>query len=124
MILVLLQNPYRERGVDRYNDREFWLGRMWSSYTGKRLKEMLPEDMNIWVDNASWNWGEESSACFPADLVHIKNLVSKLEPEKILACGRIAQEGLRKLNIEYIPAPHPAYRALSKKMTAEIRSKL
>lgn len=124
MILVLLQNAYYPGGCKRPMNRRLWLWLLWRSHTGKRLKEMLPEGLEYYVDEANPKIGEHADACFPADLTHLSRLLDTVHPTLILACGRIAQEGCRKLDVPFMSVPHPAWRFLSKETTAEIRRKL
>lgn len=121
MLLVILQNAYRETG--KYKDRDEWMERMWCSHTGRRLKEMLP-DIEVYVENANPKLGRESNSIFPPDISHLKNVIKVTKPKVILACGKVAQEGLDELGVDYIPAPHPAWRQLSKKDTSRIRKKI
>jgi 2-methylisocitrate lyase-like PEP mutase family enzyme len=85
---------------------------------------MLPDGVEVYVENASPRIGRKPNAVFPPDLEHIESVLEQVQPSVILACGRLAQTGLDKLGVNYVPAPHPAYRALSHEMTAEIRKKL
>jgi len=93
---------------------------MWLSHTGSRLKEMLPDGSQVYVANANPKIGKETGAIFPPDLEHMQKVIDEINPELILGCGKIAQRGLSEMGIEYISAPHPAWRALSKKETGRI----
>lgn len=118
-LLVILQNEY---GLgEEPLPRHVWLRRLWHSYTGKRLSEMLPEGCQVEVINASQLMGKGPAACFPPDPEYIARMVSTYRPDVILACGRVAQAGARALGLQYISAPHPAWRRLSKERTQEIR---
>ncbi len=122
MLLVVLQNAYRNGGV--YISREEWLERLWVSHTGRRLREMLPDGCEPYVINASPQIGTHSGAVYPPDLAHIQAAIDRVRPDTILACGKLAQAGLDQLGVSYIAAPHPAWRRLSKARTAAIREKL
>lgn len=119
MILVFLQNAYRKNG-NGYRNREHWLGRMWLSHTGSRLKEMLPDGSQVYIENANPRVGKETNSMFPPDLKHMQKVIDEVNPDVILGCGKIAQKGLSEMGVEYISAPHPAWRALSRKETERI----
>jgi len=123
MILVFLQNAYRKNG-NGYRNREHWLRRMWLSHTGSRLKEMLPDESQVYVANANPRVGKETGAVFPPDLEHMQKIIDEINPELILGCGKVAQKGLSEIGVEYVSAPHPAWRALSKKETERICKKI
>ena len=122
MILVVLQNAYREKG--EYVDREEWLERLWLSHTGRRLKTMLPEGVDFYIDNATPEIGKTSDSCFPADAQHLKMVIDTVRPEIILACGLVAQAGLEALGYAYVAAPHPAWRQLKRSHCEWIRIQL
>ena len=126
MILIFLQNAYASKDIKpwKLKQRKIWEPRLWKSHTGKRLKEMLPDGAVFYVANANPIIGTRASDCFDADIIHMQLEICNVKPDVILACGKIAQEGLNRLGQKYIAAPHPAWRLLSKAMTAEIRSKL
>jgi hypothetical protein len=122
-----LQNAYYPDGIepDRIKDRRTWLRLLWRSHTGKRLKEMLPDEIETFITEASPMIGTKPSDAFEADLGFMRSEIQEHSNAKIiLACGKIAQAGLDKLGVTYISAPHPAWRLLSKRMTAEIKEKL
>ena len=85
---------------------------------------MLPTDCEIRVVNASASVGITSKSQFPANTEHIQAQIDKYKPAIILGCGKVAHAGLDKLEVSYIAVPHPAYRALSNKRTAQIRRML
>jgi len=121
MILFILQNAYHS---DKYHFRnsEEWSEDLIRSHTGRRLKEMFPVGINVVVVNASPLIGESAKSCFNADLSYIQEKIDRYRPAIICACGRIAQNGCRKLNLDFVSAPHPAWRALTKVQTKQIRN--
>ena len=125
-LLVILQNAYgvTEKRRKQLTTERLWLCGLWNSQTGKRLKEMLPSNLNIKIINASQKIGCYADAQFPPDKKYLKNNISEFQPDVILACGRIAQQGMDALNIPYMAVPHPAWRLLSKIKTKEIKSTL
>jgi len=122
VLLVFLQCAWRPGGA--FKSRDYWLTALWKSHTGKRLKEMLPDNIPVWVDNATPEVGDNPDAVFPPDPVHMAKVIDTVQPRVILACGEVAQKGLDLLEVPYIPSPHPAYRALPKTRTAEIKSRV
>ena len=122
-LLVILQNAYgvTEKRRKQLTSERLWLYALWKSQTGRRLKEMLPSNFNIKIINASEQIGCYSSALFPPDKNYLRTKIDEFQPNVILACGRIAQQGLKALNISYTAGPHPAWRLLSKIKTEEIK---
>lgn len=122
-ILFVLQNSYHSEKYN-YRNLEEWYEDLGRSYSGKRLKEMIPNNCDIAVINSTLEIGDDASSYFQADLVYLTKKINEIMPDYICACGKVAQEGLRKLGKEFISAPHPAWRALSKKTTADIQAQL
>lgn len=130
-LLVVLQNAYSNKPFPSTRVQRRWVegiwkpgGTGWKSHTGKRLMEMLPDDAQVFVTNACTEVGFQASSLFRPDLSHIRQAIYMHEPDKILACGKVAQKALEQLDYDFVAAPHPAYRLLSKKMTAEIKAEL
>lgn len=121
-ILFFLQNAYYNDGFGR--DEQQWQKDLWRSLTGKRLKQMIPDGADIRLANASPVVGNVASACYPPDLQHMRKAIRKHRPDVICACGKIAQRGLDEIGVEYVAAPHPAWRALTKEHIARIRQQL
>lgn len=112
LLFVLLQNAYKKDG-DEFTHEE-WVKALWKSHTGRRLSNMLPVGVTVYVANASPQVGTESSSAFKPDIEHIKNEIAATRPSVILACGKVAARAMREVGIPFIEAPHPAWRALSK----------
>lgn len=123
MILFILQNAYRSE-KHQFTNNDEWSRELLHSHTGRRLKEMIPEGYEYNVINSSPNIGNNSSSIYIADPQYIKTLVNKIKPDIIIACGRIAQDGCTELGLQYISAPHPAWRCLSKEITNNIKTKI
>ena len=123
-VLVVLQCAYgdTERRREEISDRDVWLAGLWKSYSGKRLKEMLPDEYDCIIINSTEEIGCDSAAIYPPDLEYIESWVNKTSPDIIVGCGKIAQRGLLDLGVEFVSAPHPAWRMLSKEKTAQILS--
>lgn len=125
-LLVVLQCAYgnTEERRRQLEDRTLWLYGLWHSHTGRRLKEMIPAGYKVVPINASPKIGKQPDAKFAPDLIHIKMWITWTRPDVILGCGNVAQEALNEIDVQYISAPHPAWRQLSKADTREIREKL
>ena len=133
-LLVILQNAYSHDGEPMR--RRKWLLGLWRSYSGKRLREMLPqelwmdslhswpEDRDYYICNATEQWANDAIVALKSDPEWLARIVAWLRPDYVLACGRVAQRGLDRLGISYIEAPHPAWRALTKERTAAVRAEV
>ena len=120
MVLVILQCAYYLDGKPRR--RAAWLLGLERSYTGKRLKEMLPDGIDYYVINASQEIGSKSDAMFPPDINYIKQTIGHISPTIRLACGKVAQAAVEEIEttIPIIKTYHPAFRGLSKDITKGI----
>ena len=128
MILFILQNAYTSE-KHLFKNEDEWYRELMRSHTGRRLKEMIPYGKDFRVVNSSATIGDNPNSIYPADINHICKMIDNIKPKVICACGKVAQAGCRKINIEklkidYIEAPHPAWRGLSKKIILDIRAKL
>lgn len=123
MILFILQNAYQS-DKHQFKNEEEWSRELANSHTGRRLKEMIPDGMEYRVINSTPMIGNNPDSCYTPDLAHIKKLVAEIKPDVICACGKNAQKGCEELGIDFIPAPHPAWRQLSKKCSSSIREQI
>lgn len=123
MILFILQNAYQSE-KHQFKNEEEWNRELANSHTGRRLKEMIPDGMEYKVVNSSPMIGNCADSSYKADLVHIEKLVKEIKPNVICACGKIAQKGCEELGLDFIPAPHPAWRQLSKQCSNDIKEKI
>ena len=121
MILFILQNAYQNKN-HQFTNHEEWSRELANSQTGRRLKEMIPHGADYRVINSSASIGNNPNSVFEPDVDHIKRHVTEIKPDIICACGKVAQEGCRKLGLVFVEAPHPAWRCLSKKATTDIRN--
>ena len=128
--LIFLQNAY---GVEPGYEPDYSKDSFRNCHTGKRLLEMLPPGESVIIRNASPVVGTAASDCFDPDPEYMANQILSEEPNRILVCGEQAKDGFFKmLDTHRLPpyvkrvvfAPHPAYRALSKKKTSAIRAKM
>jgi len=123
MILFILQNAYRSAKYQFRNEDE-WHEDLFRSHTGRRLKEMVPDGVQFCVVNSTDKIGDSADSLYFADPFHIECMLNGIKPDLVVACGKIAQAGCRELGIDFISAPHPAWRALSKKDTERIRNEI
>lgn len=83
--------------------------------TGRILKAALRDwcDRIIW-EEASPKIGGHASACFPADVVHLRALLETHKPGVVIALGKIAADALRPLVVaeQLLIGPHPAARGI------------
>ncbi len=130
IVLFVLQNAWRksakagERDVGR---ESVWDRLLWRSQTGRRLKEMIPGGISFRVVNASALVGDHSASVYPADRALMAMRLGSIKPDVVVLCGKVAA-GLAPLvedtQTTLIIAPHPAWRALSKKHTARIKTEI
>lgn len=123
MILFILQNAYKS-DKHQFKNEEEWSRELTNSHTGRRLKEMIPEGAEYKVINSSGIIGDCPDSRYDADLKHIKIFVDRIKPTIICACGRIAQKGCTELGLDFISAPHPAWRRLSKQCSNSIKEQI
>ena len=98
--------------------------------TGRRLKAAFGEDevYEIEWDNASPKLADVSSGSFPPDPAHIRAVLDEVQPDVVLAFGRVAQNGVGPLwEGPLIVGPHPTARgadvpALLRAMATELRA--
>lgn len=121
-VLVILQNAY---GVPADYMPSYGLEVFVKSHTGKRLSEALPVGWPVAIINASPEIGDSPDSRFPPDVEHIKRSLIRYKPKVVLAAGKAAQEGVAGIfDGPVVEMPHPAYRALSKAMTAQVKERL
>jgi hypothetical protein len=119
-ILFVLQNAYRSSKYNFKNDQE-WHRDLKRSHTGRRLQEMIPDGVDVYVINSSPIIGNTPGSCFKADEEYLKNKLTEINADYVCGCGKIAQNGLDKIGIRFVVLPHPAWRALSKDHTSFIK---
>ena len=127
VLLVVLQCPWKKGDLRNGWNPRIWRKELWLSRTGIRLKEALPTEIfRVTVCNANPTLADSPDGVFPADLVHLRRVVRRIQPSVILACGSVAQKAAAEILIDVpvVAMKHPAYRLLSRQMTAEIKSQL
>lgn len=122
MIVAFLQNAWffqhtPQAVIDRYlSDARYRALILSRSHTGKRLVRTFGAELFC-----SINWQEStnkigyvSSAKFPADPIHIKEVLKELQPELVLAFGGVAGPALlRHWDGPIISLPHPSGRVIT-----------
>ena len=125
-ILAVLQNqwfhdPERmrailERGLARGGLRHDFTAR--TLFMGCRTGQILKSELGVeWCRKIVWaeaspEIGGRASSCFPADPIHLQAVLAEINPDVVLAFGRIASDAL----VALIPAdklivgPHPTAR--------------
>lgn len=121
-LLIVLQNAYgvEDGYIPSYNKDSFI-----NCHTGKRLKEVIPDDIEFTIINSSPKIGEKSNSYFPPDINYVNKEITKFNPKIILFCGcngKILMNEIKFKNSVHMP--HPAYRALSKKITNNVKEKI
>ncbi len=129
-VLFVLQNAWRRSakpGETEWLHEKVWLRLLWRSMTGKRLREMIPDGIDFEVVNATLRIGDRAAATFPADRLLMLARLRSRRPDLVVLCGKVAQELTMIVGAYGYPcilAPHPAWRALPKTQTAEIREEI
>ena len=127
VLLVILQCPWRKGRLENGWNPGVWYKMLWISRTGVRLREALPFDFyEVRVCNANPSLADSPDGVFPPDLKHLRRALKRVQPDVILACGRVAQEAVGKIKtiVPVVEMKHPAYRLLSHRMTEEVRLRL
>lgn len=120
-LLVILQNAYgvEDNYIPSYSHPSFT-----ASQTGRRLKEFLPDNCTVEIINASPLIGDVADSIFAPDPDYVRMKVNNISPDCILALGSNAHKVVDMLGLKAIKSYHPAYRALSKKITGEIKKEI
>jgi hypothetical protein len=81
--------------------------------SGRVLKAAFGERINeiVW-EEASREIGGESSACFPADIAHLRATLDEVKPDIVLGFGKVACDALAGLvdGHDLVVGPHPVAR--------------
>ncbi len=130
IVLFVLQNSWRKSakpGEQELGREAVWRRLLWRSQTGRRLTEMIPNDISFEVVNASALVGNHSASVYPVDMALMALRLARIVPVVVVLCGKVAA-GLAPLveaaQITLVIAPHPAWRALSKEHTARIKTEI
>lgn len=117
MIVAFLQNPWfhpKTTGtfVMRYRDnQEFHRRVLRNSLTGRRLTKSFGTYFDkIHWDNVNWRHTTDPKGRLPADLNHVKRVLTLKNPELVLLFGKVAQRAYLDVQwpVPYIFAPHPS----------------
>jgi hypothetical protein len=121
-LLIVLQNAYgvEEGYIPSYDDAIFRI-----HTTGRRLKEAIPDGIDFTIINSNPKIGEKSNSYFPPDANHVNREIAKFNPKVILFCGCNGKILMDEIKFENsVHMPHPAYRALTKKITSDTKKKI
>lgn len=120
--MVVLQNAYGvEDGYVPSYERESFK----KCFTGKRLREAIPNNVEISIINSSPKIGEKSNSYFSPDIEYVTKKIENINPDVILFCGKNGKTLMEKINFENsVFMPHPAYRALSKEITKKTKEQI
>lgn len=104
---IIARNPRARRKLNAY-----YL--FFGCRTGQVLKQIFGAERCraiVW-ENASPEIGGKSSACFPADLAHLRAVLTEEKPDIVLGFGKIACDALAGLVDGYnlVVGPHPTAR--------------
>jgi hypothetical protein len=129
-LLVVLQNAYDKGSLaDRWNYAA-WKREFESSRTGTRLLYALPDmgtspSWRVHYANAAPGVGRGSRSCLRPSRVHLRRAVKRVEPDVVLACGRLAEEtALAAWEGSLLAIPHPAYMCLTNELLDRCRDVL
>ncbi len=125
-ILAIMQNQWfkdpdririiLDRGLKRGLKRHDFIMRtlFMGCKSGRVLKSVFGETLcrNIIWEEASPNIGGHAASAFPADINHLQSVLEEINPDIVLAFGRIASDALVPLVPEsmLIIGPHPTAR--------------
>ena len=121
-LLVVLQNAYGvEDGYIPSYDRASFR----NCHTGRRLKEVLPDGIIPEIINSNPKVGDISSSYFKPDIDYVRKRIEEIKPKVILFCGANGKILIEQIGFpNSVHMPHPAYRALTKKMTSDTKEKI
>jgi len=121
-LLVVLQNAYGvEEGYVPSYDRESFR----NCHTARRLKEVLPDNTEVSIINSNPKVGDISSSYFKPDIDYVRKQIEEIKPKVILFCGANGKILIEQINFpSSVHMPHPAYRALTKKMTSDTKERI
>ena len=129
-VLFVLQNAWRKSAKPGEIDlgrKSVWDRLLWKSQTGRRLREIIPDDITFEVVNASALVGNHSASVYPADQALMAMRLRSIKPDVVVLCGKVAA-GLAPLveasQMTLVITPHPAWRLLSKEHTARIKTEI
>ncbi len=112
LVQVFLQNAWSPFYAGGTWPRSSWLKALAASRSGQRLRT-LTAGVAVRYDNTTEQVAAVSSGRMPPDLAHVTEML-KREPAVVVACGKQAEEVLRKLWAgPLLVVPHPAARVLT-----------
>lgn len=110
----ILANPRYGKNAHEWREYHVAAFLFMGCLTGKRLRAALGEEWTgriVW-EEVSREIGGKSSSVFPADLEHMRDVISRHQPTTVIAFGKVASDAMRTIEFNGIllHAPHPAAR--------------
>lgn len=127
VLLVVLQCPWRRTSPSRGWNSRAWRRELWSSRVGVRLQEALPREIfKVVVCDANPTLTGSPDEIFPNDRVRLCRLIQRIRPDVILAGGSLVRKVVGEISpgVPVVTIKSPAYRLLSRRKAAEIKSQL
>ena len=121
--IIFLQNAWSPRYAGKTWPRISWLRALEASRSGKRLK-VLTDDLTI-CHNTTPKIAKVSSGFIPPDELHIREILNNRNPDIVIACGKSAEDVLKRLwEGPLLAIPHPASRLLTNALYEYARNML
>lgn len=117
--VVFLQNAWSPLYAGGTWPRERWMAALWTCRSGMRLKRTLLQNIDIddvWMDNTTPIVGEDPCSIVPPNLEHVTEVIYRISPRVVVACGKQAGDVLALTipdGISLLAVPHPAARSVT-----------
>ena len=120
-VTVFLQNAWSPIYAGRKWHRRLWLKVLHSSRSGQRLRTITSgcPDVSFWFDNTTPEVGDHPDSVLPANVTHVRKVLSRTKPRAVVAMGNQAAAALRLVvpgDMPLLILPHPTYRVLSNRL--------
>lgn len=113
--VAFLQNPWKKEGT--YQSRRHWIAALHLSRSGQRLRLLESPEVEIYYENANPKCADNPKTVHPADVAHMREVLTLQQPEIIITLGGPAFNGMNQLRKEFtqpwMALPHPAYRIVT-----------
>jgi len=94
---------------------------LWRSQTGKRLREYIPPGADYKVINANPTSANDGNQIHPPNETYVLGHIADYQPDVVVLLGKVAGQLRGRINRPTLSFPHPTYRLLSKRATADYR---
>lgn len=112
---VFLQNAWSPVYAGQHWPRQSWLRALERSRSGQRLRLLIDNLAEVW--NTTAEVADHPDGCLPANDRHVRKVLRDVDPAIVVACGRQAEEVLRRLWLgPLLVVPHPAARLLTNEL--------